>query len=203
MHEEAVIAKSFSEGDVLFYPAHGVVTLKGKETHTFGEQSQDFVILEMRRGGRTMLPESGIDQVGLRSLLSARKAKRLIKSMKEVPGEIDKSESWKERAARLGELLKEGIPEDYIAVLQELLYRAAVDKISTTESKVLEQARSYFISEFNEVLSYSPDKLDRELESAFAHLKPVPEKKATEDDKKKATKKKTSKSKASSKKTED
>ena len=169
-----------------------MVTLKGEETHAFGDESQSFIILEMRRGGRTMLPATSVEQSDIRALVSARKARKLIKDMKSVPEKINDKESWKERAQRLTELLKDGIPENYIAVLQELLYRATIDKISTTENRVLEQARSYFLTEFNEVLNMPTEKLGKELENAFAHLKPEEEKAAPDKStkaKKTATKK--------------
>lgn len=162
---------SFKAGDTIFYPAHGVAKVLGVEERQFGEFTEEFFILELNRGGRSLVPTKNIDQAGLRALISARRAKELIKSMRDQPT-IDKSKSWKDRASKYSEGLKTGDPVEYTKILQELMFRARADKLSTTETKMLETARSYFLAEVGDVLDISPEKLEAQLVEAIATLLP-------------------------------
>jgi CarD family transcriptional regulator len=169
-------------GDTIFYPAHGVAKVRGIEELTFGDHKQKFYVLELRRGGRSMVPVDNIEHAGLRPLVSERQAKSLIKSLKNQPI-IDNRKTWKDRASQYAAGLKTGEPESYTAILQELMYRARADKLSTTETKMLETARSYFVAEVGEVLDLSPDDLDRELNAAIRELLPdIPDHLGDDDD---------------------
>lgn len=158
-------------GDTIFYPAHGVAKVGALESHTFGEEKLDFYVLELRRGGRSLVPIKNVAHAGLRQLVSARRARELLKSLRNEPN-IDTTRTWKDRAAHYSQGLKTGSPESYTAILQELMYRARADKLSTTETKMLEIARSYFSAEIGEVLDISPEKIDQQLHAAIAALLP-------------------------------
>ena len=135
------------------------------ETREFGDFKEEFYVLELSRGGNSLVPTKTIDNIGLRPLISAAKAKKLLKSLKAEP-ELENIEGWKERAAAYTEGLKTGSPERYTAVLHELLYRAKSDKLSATEQRMLEQARGYFLTEVGEVLNLSGDSLEQSLVAA-------------------------------------
>jgi CarD family transcriptional regulator len=158
-------------GDTIFYPAHGVAKVRGIEKLSFGGVEQKFYVLELRRGGRSMVPVDNIEQVGLRPLISERRARALMKSFKVAPT-IDNRKSWKDRASQYAAGLKTGEPESYSAILLELMYRARADKLSTTETKMLETARSYFVAEVGEVLDMSPDDVDNALMASIRDLLP-------------------------------
>lgn len=162
---------TFKTGDTIFYPAHGVAKVAGVEVREFGTFKEEFFVLELSRGGRSLVPTKNAEQAGLRPLVSQRKAKELLKSMKDQPI-IDKTKSWKDRASKYSEGLKTGAPESYSKILQELMFRARADKLSTTETKMLETARSYFVAEVGEVLDMSMERIDKELSECIAALLP-------------------------------
>lgn len=143
----------------------------GVEEREFAGQSQKYYILELTRGGKSLVPITHLEHTGLRPLISANKARNLLKSMKE-PLELDSSKSWKDRASKYNEGLKSGCADTYAAILQELMYRAKADKLSTTETKMLETARSYFISEVGQVLDMPVEKIDKTLCDAIAAIVP-------------------------------
>ncbi len=168
-------------GATFFYPAHGVARVVGVEEREFGDVKQEFYVLELSRGGVSLVPVNNVEHAELRPLISANKARILIKRMRDEP-RVDNSKSWKERAARYSEGLKTGSPDVYSQILQELLYRAKADKLSTTETKMLETARTFFISEVGEVLDMAVEKIDKQLADAMTFLLPDIEDPSLDDD---------------------
>jgi CarD family transcriptional regulator len=166
------IPVTVKEGETIFYPAHGVAKVLAVEEREFGGQKQEFYVLELARGGKSLVPTRNIDQMGLRPLVSQKQAKVLLKRFKEKP-ELDNGKSWKDRASRYAEGLKTGSPEIYTKIFQELAFRAKVDKLSTTETKMLETARSYFVGEVGEVLEMTADNIDAFVSESVATLLPV------------------------------
>lgn len=164
-------ASALKSGDTIFYPAHGVAKVIGIEERQFGDLRQEFYILELNRGGKSLVPTKHVESAGLRPLISAKRAKELLKQLKDVP-KIDRSKSWKDRASQYSDGLRTGSPESYTAILQELMYRARADKLSTTETKMLETARSYFVAEVGEVLNIPAERLEKDLADAIAALLP-------------------------------
>jgi len=154
--------KIIKVGDNVFYPGHGVAKVTGVEEHAFGDIAQEFFILELERGGKSMVPTTHRDELGLRPLVSARKARALLKQVIEEP-ELDDSVRWKDRAQAYTERLKSGAPERYTEVLQELLHRAKNDRLSATEQRLLDTARSFFVGEVGEALSLAPEKVEERL----------------------------------------
>ncbi len=149
-------------GDTIFYPLHGVAKVASKETRNFGGHDAEFFILELSRGGRSLVPIGNVDQEGIRPLISANKARSLLKQLKERP-ELENKLGWKERAAIYTEGLRTGASDRYTDILQELLYRAAEDKLTSSEQRTLETARGYFVGEVATVLNKEPAQLERQL----------------------------------------
>ena len=66
----------------MFYPLHGVAEVVAVESRDFGDQHQDFYVLELDRGGKLLLPTSNLAQAAVRGLVSPTKARELLKKIK-------------------------------------------------------------------------------------------------------------------------
>jgi len=86
------ISDILKPGATVFYPAHGVAKVQGVEEREFCDVKQEFYVLELARGGKSLVPVGNVEHTGLRPLISANKARTLIKRMKDEP-RIDNSKS--------------------------------------------------------------------------------------------------------------
>lgn len=156
--------EQLSIGSHVFYPAHGVASVAGVEKREFGSERQEFYVLELARGGKLLLPITNVAQAGVRPLISATAARRLMKLVTTDP-EIDEG-GWKERTEQYTDALRGGEPERYTEILQQLLFRARTDKLSSTERRILETARTYFVAEIGVVLEQTPEEIVEQLTPA-------------------------------------
>lgn len=153
-------------GTRVFYPPHGVVTVVAVEQRAFGASPQDFYVLELARGGRLLLPVDNTEQAGIRELVSATRARKLLKSLASAPATAARS-SHRERAAEYTDGLRSGSPERYTEILQQLLQRSRSGKMSPSDQHALEIARGYFVGEIGAVL----DRPKREIERVFEEMR--------------------------------
>src|SRR6185503_15721659 len=75
--------KNLSVGSRVFYPGHGVVSVASIEERELGGGVQKFYVLaiELDAGVKLFLPVDKVDQAGVRELVSASKARQLLRTM--------------------------------------------------------------------------------------------------------------------------
>ena len=169
--------RSLTVGARVFYPGHGVVRVVGMEEREFGGGMQVFYVLELEadRAAKLMLPVGRVGDAGVRNLVSAAKARALMKSVGEAvePEEVKSDPaSRKLRAAGYTEALRSGSPDRYTDTVRELLVRFRAGKLSTGEQVTLQQALAMFVGEVSAAL-------DRPLDEVKAELREVAELPAT------------------------
>ena len=162
----AVLSDDLDVGERVFCPPHGVAKVISIEDRSFGGPAQEFYVLELTRGGHLLVPTNNLGNSGMRPLVSANKAKQLLRKAKTKPRAKKKVLGWKERASLYNDGLRSGSSERYTEVLQELMYRAKADKLSTSEQTLLDRARSYFITEVGAVLDVAAERLEKDLATA-------------------------------------
>jgi CarD family transcriptional regulator len=158
-------------GDHRFYPPHGVVTLVAVEERDLAGIKAEFHVLEVARGGTVLLPSKTVKDEEMRTLVSASKAKDLLKRVKskaksKAPADL----GGKALANHFDTQLKSGDAVAYTEVLRDLMIRGATQKISATEQDLMQRARSYFVTELATVLKVDQQKLNADLDSLFAKL---------------------------------
>ncbi len=149
----------------MFRAGHGVAKVVGVQTHSLGEGSQEFLVLELLRGGKVFVPQDNVDSAELRLLISSERADELLTVACTAP-ELD-STGLKERVGVYTQQLRTGDANLYTHVLQQLLYRGATGKLATSEQRLLETARAYFVDEMSTVLERPAEALDATLDAAF------------------------------------
>jgi CarD family transcriptional regulator len=158
-------------GDHRFYPPHGVVTLVAVEERDLAGIKDEFHVLEVARGGTVLLPSKTVKDEEMRALVSASKAKDLLKRVKskakrKAPADL----GGKALANHYDAQLKSGDAAAYTEVLRDLMMRGATQKISATEQDLMQRARSYFVTELATVLKVDQQKIQTDLDGLFAKL---------------------------------
>jgi CarD family transcriptional regulator len=153
-------------GSQRFYPPHGVVALMAVEDREFHGNSEEFHVLELLRGGTLLVPTKALSRAGFRPLVSANKAKELVKRMKSKAKLAPPPLDTKERSILYAEQLKAGDADEYTAILRDLLIRGHTAKITSGEEKLLEIARTYFVDEVGSVLKLDAVKLLADVQAA-------------------------------------
>lgn len=149
-------------GSRVFLPPHGVASVLGIEEHSFGDSSQTFYVLGLSRGDKLLLPLDNVPTAGVRDLVSPSKARELLEQVSTAPATPSPS-YWRERAATHADGLKSGDADKYTEILQQLLHRARREKLSATDQRTLQAARSYFVAEIAAVLDQSADAIEAVL----------------------------------------
>ena len=157
-------------GSRVFYPGHGVTRVVGMEDRSFGGETQVFYVLELEgdRHARFMLPVGRVVDAGIRALVSAAKARALLKSIGDQaePGDLKSDPvSRKLRATGYSEALRSGSPDRYTETVRELLSRFRSGKLSPAEQLTLNQALGMLVGEVSAALERTFDDVKAELRS--------------------------------------
>ncbi|HEU5058754.1 MAG TPA: fatty acid desaturase [Kofleriaceae bacterium] len=158
-------------GSRVFYPGHGVVSVVGREERAFGGDVQVFYVLALLsdRAATVMLPIDKLGQAGIRPLVSATKARALMRAVAEAPELADiKSDpaSRKHRASGYSEALRSGSADRYTQTVRELLARFRAGKLSPSDHQTLNQALSMFVGEVSAALDRGLDDVRAELRAS-------------------------------------
>jgi RNA polymerase-interacting CarD/CdnL/TRCF family regulator len=141
------------------------------EEREFGGEIQVYYVLDLEsgHGAKLMLPVDKVRRAGVRDLVSATKARALMKSIGEeatLAAEVGSdASSRKLRATGYSEGLRSGSADRYTAVLRELLSRFRLGKLSPTEQQTLQQALTLFVGEMSAALDRTHDDLRADLRS--------------------------------------
>lgn len=160
--------ENLTVGSRVFYPGHGVVSVVAIEERAFGGDVQVYYILALAsdRGATVLLPIDKVGQAGVRALVSASKARALMRAVAEAPPAVEvKSDaaSRKHRATGYTEALRSGSADRYTQAVRELLARFRAGKLSPSEQQTLNQALAMFIGEVSAALDCGLDDVRAEL----------------------------------------
>ncbi len=160
--------RTLSVGSRVFYPGHGVVRVLGMEERELGGEMHVYYLLglEGERGARLMLPVDKVGRSGVRHLVSATKARALMKSIGGAATPVavqSDTASRRLRATGYSEGLRSGSADRYTAILRELLARFGAGKLTLSEHQTLQEALGMFVGEMSAVLDRTPDDLRADL----------------------------------------
>jgi RNA polymerase-interacting CarD/CdnL/TRCF family regulator len=152
-------------GSRVFYPSHGVASVTGREERKLGGQTHVFLRFELDRGGTLFVPLNKVEQVGVRALVTANKARELLKKVKLAPEAEAKMDhaSRKKRDALYAEGLRSGSPDRYTEILRDLLYRSRKDRLTSSEQHTMDLVRAFFVGEVCAALNLSLEEVEADL----------------------------------------
>lgn len=152
----------YNVGDKIFYPLHGAGIINSIEEKNILNEVSKYYIIEMPGGVTVMLPVDKSEELGLRSIISKEKAESIINNFTEInPEQTDK---WSTRFQENKDKMKTGDVDQITDIYKNLTLRNKVKNLSTSEKKMLMNAKQSLISELSFALNKSSDELEKFLD---------------------------------------
>lgn len=157
----------FAKGDMAVYPAHGVGVIKAIETKTIGGIDQSFYIMQIVDNDMTiMIPTATSEDVGLRAIISANEADKVLTILRERKVKIT-TQTWNRRYRDYMDKIKTGSVFEVAVVLRDLYLLREDKDLSFGERKMLETARGLLIKELSLARSENEDRVASEIDGMF------------------------------------
>ncbi len=138
--------QSFSIGDKVVYPNHGVGIIEQISSRTIGTQIERFYLLKIKASSlKVMVPFHNVGSVGLRRVVRNGEVQKVLDFL--MDGEIENNADWKYRFKENSDKMRTGSLIDVAVVLKGLLLLAQTKPLSFREKKMLERARYLLASE--------------------------------------------------------
>ncbi|HUI85362.1 MAG TPA: CarD family transcriptional regulator [Candidatus Binatia bacterium] len=137
---------SFSIGDKVVYPNHGVGVIEQISSRTIGSQIEKFYLLKIKASSlKVMVPFHNVDSVGLRRVVRNGEVQKILDFL--TDGKCENNADWKYRFKENSDKMRTGSLLDVAEVLKSLLLLAQTKPLSFREKKMLERARYLLVSE--------------------------------------------------------
>ncbi|MBS1874176.1 MAG: CarD family transcriptional regulator [Acidobacteria bacterium] len=137
---------TFTIGEKVVYPNHGVATVENISTRSFGVRFERFYLLRLSCNNMTvMVPFSHVDDVGLRKVTKNGEIARVLCYL--ATGECKPLQDWKDRYKENCEKMRSGSLLEIAEVFKSLLIVQAERPLSFREKKMLDRARQMVLTE--------------------------------------------------------
>ena len=137
---------SFSIGDKVVYPNHGVGVIEQISSRTIGSQIERFYLLKIKASSlKVMVPFQNVGSVGLRRVIRNGEIQKILDFLTE--GKCENHTDWKYRFKENSDKMRTGSLLDVADVLKSLLLLGQAKALSFREKKMLERARYLLVSE--------------------------------------------------------
>ena len=137
---------SFSIGDKVVYPNHGVGVIEQISSRTIGTQVEKFYLLKIKASSlKVMVPFHNVETVGLRRVVRNGEVLKIIEFLSD--GKCENAADWKDRFKENSDKMRTGSLLDVAIVLKGLLLLAQAKPLSFREKKMLERSRYLLVSE--------------------------------------------------------
>lgn len=146
-------------GAKVVHPMHGAATIEEiKELEIVG-QKRSYYALRLTIGNMiTNVPVENSDDIGIRDIIDTDTAKKALEYFRDVS--ITDDANWNKRQRDNMDKIKSGDIFKVIEVLKDLMYREKSKGLSTSERKILGNAKQIVLSEL--VLSKVAEQSDIE-----------------------------------------
>ncbi len=137
----------FKIGDKAVHPAHGLGEITAIENREFnGAKALYYILRILDNGMKVMVPTNAVTQAGLRSVMAADEADKVLETMRAREVAVD-LQPWSRRFRAYTEMIKSGSPFEVAKVLRDM-HRLRFDKdLSFGERRLLDQAKSLLVKE--------------------------------------------------------
>jgi CarD family transcriptional regulator len=154
-------------GDRAVHPSHGLGEVTAIEHREIGGIKGEFYILRILDNGmRVMVPRATSAAAGLRPVMSAKEADRVLETMRAREVAVD-LQPWSRRFRAYTEMIKSGSPQEVAKVLRDM-YRLKFDKdLSFGERRLLDQAKSLLMKELAAAKGMTEAALQAQVDEMF------------------------------------
>lgn len=140
--------EGYKVGDSVVYPMHGAGVIESIEERSVLGRKQSYYVMRMPIGGMTvMIPTNSINEVGLRDVITASQAKKLLEEFGDIDYQFIDNVPWSKRYRENMELIKTGDILDIAKVVKSLMVRDSIKGLCTAEKKMLSSVKKMLLSE--------------------------------------------------------
>ena len=137
---------TFSIGDKVVYPTHGVGVIEQISSRTIGSQIERFYLLKIKASSlKVMVPFHNVGSVGLRRVIRNGEVQKIVDFL--ADGKCENNADWKYRFKENSDKMRTGSLLNVAIVLKGLLLLAQSKPLSFREKKMLERTRYLLVSE--------------------------------------------------------
>lgn len=150
----------YNIGDKIVYPMHGAGVIESIEERDILGKKQSYYIMKMTLTGEmtVMIPQHSCDEIGVRFVIDKEEGKKVLEAFRKAP--VCENANWNKRHRENMQKIRTGDIYQVLGVVKELMYRDKSKGLSTSERKMLNNAKQIMISEL--VLSKVAGKSDIE-----------------------------------------
>ncbi|HOF11541.1 MAG TPA: CarD family transcriptional regulator [Treponemataceae bacterium] len=152
----------------IVYPSQGVGKIVDIKEKAFKEQMLLYYVIYLEASDMTvMIPVERCDELGIRSIVDAKKAQETLDSLGDDFEPI--TNDWKLRYQMNLDLLKKGSVDDIATIVRCLYHRSKIKELPILERKLYDSAKKLLEDE----ISFALEKTAKEVESLI-HTKLEP-----------------------------
>ena len=148
----------FKVGDKIVYPMHGAGVIEKIEERSILDEKQSYYIIKMPGEVKVMVPTAKAEEIGVRNIIDKETAGKVINVLEQDSTEM--SIKWNKRYRDNVEKMKSGDVFEVADIVRNLSFKQKEKGLSTTEKKMLINAKQILISEL--VLAESKEKEEME-----------------------------------------
>ena len=135
----------FNVGDKIVYPMHGAGVIDSIEEKDILGEKQSYYILEMPGEVKVMVPTAKAEEIGVRNIIDKETAGKVINVLEQDSTEM--SMKWNKRYRDNVEKMKSGDIFEVADIVRNLSFKQKDKGLSTTEKKMLLNAKQILVSE--------------------------------------------------------
>lgn len=161
------MATSFSVGDKVVYPGHGVAEVTGLEAREISGTALEFYVLRVLENNvKVMVPKHNAKSVGLRRLVGQEEVDEVYAVLKQRGGKISTA-TWNRRYREYMEKINTGSLVEIASVLRDLCILRSDKELSFGERKMLDTARTLLVQELALAKGENDEAVAKELDGLF------------------------------------
>ena len=135
----------FKVGDKIVYPMHGAGVIETIEERAILDERQSYYIIKMPGEVKVMVPTAKAEEIGVRNIIDKETAGKVINVLEQDSTEM--SMNWNKRYRDNVEKMKSGDIFEVADIVRNLSFKQKDKGLSTTEKKMLLNAKQILVSE--------------------------------------------------------
>ena len=135
----------FKVGDKIVYPMHGAGVIETIEERAILDERQSYYIIKMPGEVKVMVPTAKAEEIGVRKTIDKEPAGKVINVLAQDSTEM--SMKWNKRYRDNVEKMKSGDIFEVADIVRNLSFKQKDKGLSTTEKKMLLNAKQILVSE--------------------------------------------------------
>ena len=153
----------FKVGDKIVYPMHGAGVIETIEERAILDERQSYYIIKMPGEVKVIVTTAKAEEIGVRNIIDKETAGKVINVLEQDSTEM--SMKWNKRYRDNVEKMKSGDIFELADIVRNLSFKQKDKGLSTTEKKMLLNAKQILVSELVLAESKGKDEIEELVEN--------------------------------------